>query len=364
MPDFIPGLKLSRLYYEQAVRPLLNTQFPGIRHTAALIGAGSEVLGFDTEMSSDHCWGPRLQLFLHDSNYHECSEQLRDALSTMLPTAFLGYSTEFSLVPGEHVPEEQGRQHLERSSRGVQVFTPLEYANHYLGIDLSRDLTPAHWLACPQQLLRSFTSGEIYHDGVGLQQFRDRFMYYPHDIWLYMMAAGWTRIGQEEHLMGRAGYVGDEIGSALIGARLVRDVMQLCFLMERVYAPYPKWFGSAFAKLKCGSDFAPLLKAALSAETWQQRESRLVAAYEIMASMHNALKLTPNLPSKTDYFFDRPFRVIHLHGGFAAAICKQIEDPRVQKLSTRRLVGNIDQISDSTDLLSDADRRQKLREMY
>jgi hypothetical protein len=34
----------------------------------------------------------------------------------------------------------------------------------------------------------------------------------------------WNRIGQEEHLMGRADR-GDEIGSAIIAARLVRDLM-------------------------------------------------------------------------------------------------------------------------------------------
>ena len=66
----------------------------------------------------------------------------------------------------------------------------------------------------------------------------DRFKYYPRDVWLYLMASGWNRIGQEEHLMGRAGLAGDEIGSALIGSRLVRDLMRLCFLMEQQYAPY------------------------------------------------------------------------------------------------------------------------------
>ena len=47
-----------------------------------------------------------------------------------------------------------------------------------------------------------------------------KFAYYPHDVWLYLMAAGWSRIGQEERLMGRAGLVGDELRSAVIGARL------------------------------------------------------------------------------------------------------------------------------------------------
>lgn len=32
----------------------LETNFDGLEYTTALIGQGSEVLGFDDEMSSDH----------------------------------------------------------------------------------------------------------------------------------------------------------------------------------------------------------------------------------------------------------------------------------------------------------------------
>ena len=54
MPDFISGLELSRLFYWEVVRSLLDKHYPGLPHAAALIGPGSEVLGFDTEMSMDH----------------------------------------------------------------------------------------------------------------------------------------------------------------------------------------------------------------------------------------------------------------------------------------------------------------------
>jgi hypothetical protein len=37
--------------------------------------------------------------------------------------------------------------------------------------------------------------------------------------------------------MPRAGLAGDELGSAVIAARLVRDCMSLCFLMEWQCAP-------------------------------------------------------------------------------------------------------------------------------
>ena len=68
---------------------------------------------------------------------------------------------------------------------------------------------------------------------------------------------------------GTGWLVGDEVGSALIGGRLVRDIMRLCFLMERTYAPYQKWFGTAFKRLSCGPDLWPMLQNALQAETWR-----------------------------------------------------------------------------------------------
>ena len=69
--------------------------------------------------------------------------------------------------------------------------------------------------------------------------------------------------------MARCGDVGDDVGSRLIAARLLGDLMRLCFLMERQYAPYAKWFGTAFARLDCAARLLPLFEGVLRAETWQ-----------------------------------------------------------------------------------------------
>ncbi len=136
---------------------------------------------------------------------------------------------------------------------------------------MQQNLTPADWLTFPEQKLLSITAGGVFHDDLGLEAIRQRLAYYPHDVWLYVMATAWNRIGQDEHLMGRAGHAGDEIGSAVIGARLVRDVMRICFQQERRYAPYPKWLGTGFARLRAGPLLSPILQAALLAPSWQER---------------------------------------------------------------------------------------------
>ena len=162
--------------------------------------------------------------------------------------------------------------------------------------------------------------------------------------------------------MGRAGFAGDEIGSALIGARLVRDLMRLCFLLEKTYAPYPKWFGTAFKQLSCAEGLSPSLRAALASTTWQERERHLCDAYRLVAEMHNRLGITEPVPTAPRDFFGRPFRVIELHG-FADALSSRIDDEDIRRLA-RRPIGGIDLFSDSTDLVSYASWRATLRKLY
>ncbi len=75
-PVFLPGLDLSRILYEEAVRPVLDAEYPGLRYAVARIGSGSEVIGFDTARSADHAWGPRLDLFLEPADAAAHGERL------------------------------------------------------------------------------------------------------------------------------------------------------------------------------------------------------------------------------------------------------------------------------------------------
>ncbi|MBA3634790.1 MAG: hypothetical protein H0W58_18595, partial [Acidobacteria bacterium] len=97
MSDFIPGLELSRLFYIEAVKPILDAVFPDLRYSAALVGDGSEVLGFDTEISTDHDWGTRLMIFLKGKDFSELRESINQTLHRRLPYKFRGYSTNFGL---------------------------------------------------------------------------------------------------------------------------------------------------------------------------------------------------------------------------------------------------------------------------
>lgn len=359
---FIPGLELSRRFYYELVRPLLDAHFAGLPHAAALIGYGSEVLGFDTQMSTDHAWAPRMQIFLRDEDEH-LAEPIRTMLAEKLPHEFLGYP--LNTVP---VDGESGIFVMQAAdgpvAHKVNPVTLSRFMDETLGWDISRPLGVADWLTISSQLLGTITAGAVHFDNVGeLTALRAQLAWYPQDVWLYLLASGWQRIGQEQHLMPRAGFVGDEQGSALIGSRLVRDVMSLCFLMERRYAPYPKWFGSAFQRLACAPALTESLWRAQQAETWQAREAALVEAYEKLAAMHNALSLTKPLPASVGPFHGRPFRVIDAEV-FANALIQQVSDPHIKRIAAKGLIGSIDQWSDNTDLRSHVHWRAALCKLY
>ncbi|MHA1577929.1 MAG: DUF4037 domain-containing protein [Candidatus Thorarchaeota archaeon] len=359
-PPFMKGLELSEALYQEGVKPILDERYPELRYSAAHIGGGSDVLGFDTAQSMDHDWGPKLLLFLEDSDHKLKADEISTYLSNNLPHMIRGFHTNF----GKHDDETSVLVQLREYpiNHGVQIKTIKDYFETYLGIDSQKELTVIDWLVVPEQFLRSITSGKVFYDGLHeLETIRTKLEYYPRDVWFYLLSNQWRRLSQEIHFMGRCGQVGDDLGSRLIAARLVQDIMKLCFLMEKKYAPFIKWFGSAFSQLSCSSDLIPLFIQSLSAENWEERQKRLVPTYEYIASMHNELGITGIIEDKVTFFHNRPFLIIQAED-FAEAIYAQIQDNKVKSLP--KWLGSVNQYTDSTDVLGYQDKLSKLRIMY
>jgi len=359
---FVPGIELNRLFYIEVIQPLLAARFPEIVYSAGLLGYGSDVLGYDTDISTDHEWGPRLLIFLGDEEYPALHQAVGELFRCELPPSFHGYSTSFS----EPLGGGAGVRILEPGETGqinhhISVMTVADFLEGEFGVRSLDAITTRDWLTFPEQKLLEVTAGAVYHDGLGrLEPLRQRLSYYPHDVWVYRLAAQWQRISQEEAFVGRCGDVGDELGSRIVAARLVRDVMRLCFLLERRYAPYSKWFGTAFSRLECAGQLGPQLTAVLVASSWQEREERLADAYEAVARPQNALALTDPLDPTPRHYHDRPYRVIHAER-FANALTATIQDEELRRIiESVGLVGAIDQFADSTDILSHAGRSRRL----
>jgi hypothetical protein len=316
--EFVSGRETSRRFYSEAVRPVLDAAFPGLPHSAALLGRGSEVLGFDDPMSTDHDWDPRVYLFLRDEDHARHADAVTEVLRQKVPARFADHETEFG------------------------VHTLRSYFEEQLNFDLAQEITARDWLTFSEQNLSTVTSGAVFHDEVGLAAVRERFAYYPRDVWIYLLISGWWRVHPEVNLVGRTGFVGDELGSGLIGARLVRELMHLCFLIERRYAPYPKWFGTAFSRLSCGPSLGPILQTVLRTGSWQDREAALMTAYEEVARRYNALEITPTVELGVERMCGRPFKVVW--GDFIGPLAAEIKDPEVQEIAQRWRAGGVDQL--------------------
>ena len=360
MEKFIPGLQLCELFYKEVVKSLIETEFHGLKYSVGLIDYGSEVLVFDTEHSTDHHWGPRVLLFLSPKDITK-KKQISDFLSKNLPSTFRGYSTHYGN------PDEKSTQLLVKAKAGqpinhrVEIHTIGSFFKNYLLIDPNDDLTASSWLTLSEQKLRTIRSGKIFYDQLGVKKTQKKLHYFPKDVWLYLLSSEWMKISQEEPFVGRSGDVGDEIGSKIIAARLVQSIMKLCFLMEEEYAPYSKWFGTAFSRLKCAKKLSPVLDKVLTSKNWKEREKHLSQAYKTIAVMHNNLKLTKPLVTEVSGFHDRPYLVIHGEV-FANEIKKKIKNPAVKKISAP--IGSVNQLSNTVDLLENNTLLKKLKVLY
>jgi hypothetical protein len=325
------GIDLAASYWKEVVAPLLSRRLPGMQHTAGRLGGGSEVLGLDDATSRDHDWGLRLTLLVPSDQVRPVREILNE-----LPETFAGLPTRFATTWDPIV------------SHRVEVTDPVEFVTERLGVDPTVRWGPVDWLSLTGQAVLEVTAGPVFVDTDGrISKFREALAWYPDDLWLHVIACDWQRIDQELPFLGRTGQRGDDVGSRVITARLVRAAVHLGFLLERRWAPYSKWAGSVFRTLPEAGGAWPALNAALSADTWPEREAAIWQALDLLLELQRALGL-PAPQSATQPFFDRPFRTVS--HDLVPTLLQQVQDPAVRALPHG--IGAIEQWVDNVDVLA------------
>lgn len=334
------GRELSQAYCEQVVRPVLNSRWPSLPHSAGRLGVGSDVLGFDTETSRDHDWGLRLSLLVEAPMI----DQVHSFLDEALPDEFHGWPTRFAFT---------GRTH---KVHHVEVDSVSGFATDRLGFDPRDGLNVVDWLSMTGQSVLEVTGGPVFVDMTGeISDVRSLLKWYPNDLWRYVIACAWLRVEEELPLMGRAGDRRDELGSRVIATRLVGVLIHLAFLIERQWAPYPKWRGTLLGQLRCAADNKPLLADALEASDWQTRQRALSEALDRMLEAQRAAGLPAPAPA-TVPFWDRPFR--QPNELIAASLLETVADPAVRALPRGR--GGAEQRSDNVAILVSPRSRRHL----
>ncbi|MEP7332203.1 MAG: DUF4037 domain-containing protein [Terracoccus sp.] len=339
--DAANGIELSRAYWEQVVAPIVLERWPSMPHAAARLGHGSDVLDLDDEMSRDHDWGLRLNLFVPP----EMTTEVDAALAASLPDRFAERPTRFTMASDATVRHR------------VAVADVRRFTTSTLGVNAWRDLTVDEWLSVTGQGVLEVTAGAVFVDTNGeLSGIRHRLRWYPDDVWRYVVAVDWARLEQELPFVGRTGGRGDDLGSRVLAARLAGIVMHLGFLLERRWPPYSKWIGTVFATLQPGEEVTPLLGRALAADDWREREAALVEGVRYLALRQRDVGL-PDVGDPVGRFYDRP--AYGIRPEVIEAVTASIVSARVRDRPYG--MGSTEQRSHNVNVLLDAAGRAGVR---
>lgn len=239
------GLALSRQYYEECGKRMIEEQFPAYagRIAVGLAGRGSDCLGYDDTVSRDHDWGPDFCMWVTDETYGEIGEALQQAYET-LPEEFGGYKRA-SQVNG------RGRRGVIRIS---EFYKSLVGAQTYEEID---------WRSVSDAGLAAAVNGEVFKDDEGVfTSFREKLEKgYPEDILCLKLAESAARFSQTAQynytrMLGR----GDILTAQMMVWDGIREAMKLQHYIERKYPPHDKWLYRSLQNLKEAPEMGGMLQ--------------------------------------------------------------------------------------------------------
>ena len=178
------GLDLSRKFYKEIGLPAFKAQFPEVMPYLAfgLVGSGSECLGFDDEISTDHDFEAGFCVFLPDESVVDRkTEFLLERAYSYLPKEFMGYkrSTLSPVGGNRHGIIRMSEFFLEKTSKPDGV------------------LALKDWLYLPEQSLLEAVNGEVFDDFYGqFLSVRQKLSYMPQDVRLKKLAGNLLLMGQ------------------------------------------------------------------------------------------------------------------------------------------------------------------------
>lgn len=224
------GLELSRKFYEEYGKPMLENEFPELLPKIAVgfVGSGSERYGFDDDISRDHDFEAGFSIFLPD-------ESIVDRRSEFL------LERAYSKLPKEFMGVKRGLLSPVGGNRNGPVRTAHFYTQK-VG-NKSGELSVHEWLELPDYALCEATNGEIFYDGSGeFTAIRDRLINMPEDIRKKRIAGNLLMMAQSgQYNYSRCIARGETEAAALAATEFVTYAAKTVFLLEHRYAPYYKW---------------------------------------------------------------------------------------------------------------------------
>lgn len=243
------GLDVSRIFFEEYGRPMLEEQFSQVLPylAAGLFGSGSECFGYDDEVSRDHDFEPGFCLFLPDEDVvdRRTAFQLERAYAK-LPREFMGLRR--SLI----APVGGARQGVLRTK---------EFFSDKIG-SASGELSLYDWLRIPEYALAECTNGALFFDNYGeVTTIRQNLAHYPRDVRCKKMAGNLLLMAQAgQYNYPRCLSHGETAAAQLTVNEFVNAALSVIFLLNNRYLPFYKWRFRALRELPLLSEAARALE--------------------------------------------------------------------------------------------------------
>ena len=249
------GLELSKKYYEEYGKPMLEADFKDIIPFIAvgLVGSGSDCYGYDDEISHDHDFEPGFCIFLpNESIIDEKTAFNLERAYNKLPRELCGYKR--SLVK----PVGGSRNGVCRTS---------DFYNKKIGSPDAR-LTTQQWLHIPDFALAEAVNGEVFEDNLGeFTKIRSTLKNMPDDVLLKKLAGNLLIAAQSGQYNYPRILKRDETASSQLALfEFCNSAAKCVFLLNGKYMPYYKWQFKALRDLPNGSYFADSLEFLISTD--------------------------------------------------------------------------------------------------
>lgn len=268
------GIEISKAYFEEYGRPMLEKDFSDILPylCVGMVGSGSDCYGFDDEISRDHDFEPGFCILIpNEGVVDRRKEFLLERAYAKLPKEFMGLKRSLVSPVG-------GRRN------GV-----MRISDFYLNKIGSADgkLSVLDWLTIFENYLFEATNGEIFFDNYGeFSEIRNRIMNMPEDIRLKKLAGNMLLMAQSgQYNYGRCLSHGETGAAQLAVIEFVNAAMKTVFLLNKKYMPYYKWSFRAMRDLKLFSTFSDSFEYLLTSENDSVTAQTKTDVIEDIASM-------------------------------------------------------------------------------
>ncbi len=246
------GLELSRAFYEEYGKPMLEAQFPELLPYLAVgsVGSGSEHYGYDDEVSRDHDFEPGFCIFLPGEEVVDRRQAfLLERAYTKLPKEFRGF------VRSGITPVGGAR---------CGVIRTADFYQRAVGSP-DGELTVGEWLQLPDYALAEAVNGEVFDDFYGeFSAIREKLQFMPEDVKLKRLAGQLLLMAQAgQYNYRRCLQHGEPEAAQLACVEFVQAAMKAYFLLNDRYMPYYKWSFRALWEIYGGEKLAGKLSKLL-----------------------------------------------------------------------------------------------------